>query len=147
MMTKNVQTQFPRTHVALRVSDLERSIAFYTALLGQEPARREADYAKFETSDPPLQLALNLTHEPIARDVGPLSHLGVLVEDAREFERMRAHVESAGLETRLEQGIDCCYALQDKVWITDPDGVEWEIYRLLPDAAREPKASTGCCGA
>lgn len=136
-----------RMHVALFVSDLERSVAFYRTLFGVEPSKRHADYARFTLADPPLVFSLN----PGRPAGGPdrLSHLGFQVASAAELERARERLVAAGLATWDERETTCCYAVQNKVWARDPDGNAWELYEVLADAATHsgaPSAAPCCAG-
>ena len=138
-----------RVHVALEVRDLWASIAFYRALFEREPVKVRGDYAKFEPASPPLNLSLNLLPagaERPARRQGD-QHFGIQVKSSSEVERVRARLEAAGLATRVEQATACCYAVQDKVWVTDPDGNPWEVFVVLADSeTRSPGAAQpGCC--
>lgn len=131
-------------HVSLNVADLSRAIEFYRSLFGIEPAKSRSDYAKFELAGPPLALALN----PASPAGGPqrLSHLGVRVASSAELEAIRERVAAAGLPMRDEGETVCCYALQRKFWVTDPDGNDWEFYELLADRETprdEPRSA--CC--
>jgi catechol 2,3-dioxygenase-like lactoylglutathione lyase family enzyme len=120
-----------RFHISLNVTDLNRSIAFFHTLFGIEPAKARPDYAKFEPADPPLVLSL----EP-AREVGrggALNHLGFRLPDARALVAMQERLEGAGLRTRREEGVECCYARQTKFWTHDPDGNLWEVYTYEGD--------------
>lgn len=140
-----------RFHLSLNVSDLAKSIDFYRILFGTEPAKRRADYAKFELNDPPLVLSL----EPTPRAVGgPLNHLGFRLPESSMLVAMQQRLELAGIRSQREEGVECCYALQTKFWVTDPDKTLWEIYTLhedldhrgsgqslesmIPDAAQRP---------
>jgi len=143
-----------KTHVALRVTDLDRSLAFYRAMFDAEPVKHKADYAKFDLENPGLNLTLNLS--PVVEAKGALSHLGIQVDSSEVVKAAIARFKAVGLATFEEQNTDCCYALQDKVWVTDPDGTRWEIFVVkvadtTPDqnicsvapVAQSPKAS--CC--
>jgi catechol 2,3-dioxygenase-like lactoylglutathione lyase family enzyme len=119
-----------RFHLSLNVSDLARSIDFYRVLFGVEPAKRRADYAKFELDDPPLVLSL----EPTPRAVGgPLNHLGFRLPDSQGLVAMQERLERAGIRSQREEGVECCYARQTKFWVTDPDKTLWEIYTFEGD--------------
>jgi catechol 2,3-dioxygenase-like lactoylglutathione lyase family enzyme len=119
-----------RFHLSLNVSELARSIDFYRILFGTEPAKRRADYAKFELADPPLVLSL----EPMPRPVGgPLNHLGFRMPDSAALVAMQVRLEQAGIRSQREEGVECCYARQTKFWVTDPDKTLWEIYTLEED--------------
>lgn len=115
-----------KTHVALKVSNLEKSVKFYRAMFGLDPVKYKADYAKFDLSDPPLNLTLNLAGT--VEKGGTLSHLGVQVDSTEAVKTAIARFKAAGLDIFEENNTDCCYALQDKVWISDPDGNAWEIF-------------------
>src|SRR5262245_4876613 len=120
-----------RFHLSLNVSDLTKSVAFFRTLFGAEPAKVRADYAKFEPDDPPLVLSL----EP-AREVGrggALNHLGFRLPDAKALVAMQERLERAGLRTKREDGVECCYAKQTKFWAHDPDGNLWEVYTFDGD--------------
>src|SRR5918912_70978 len=119
-----------KAHVALNVGDVGRSIEFYRKLLGIEPCKVRRGYAKFDVQEPPLNLTLNERAE-IAR--GALSHLGVQVASTADVLALRERWRAAGLETFDEMRTSCCYAVQDKTWVADPDGNEWEAFVVLED--------------
>jgi catechol 2,3-dioxygenase-like lactoylglutathione lyase family enzyme len=126
-----------RIQLALNVSDLDGAIAFYSRLLSAEPAKVRPGYANFAVADPPLKLVL--LERPGAEE--RLNHLGVEVESSEEVVAADARLRAAGEQPDPEMGVSCCHALQDKVWLTDPDGARWEIYTVLADA----EAPAGCC--
>ncbi len=124
-------------HLSLNVADIDRAVAFYRVLFGQEPAKQHDDYAKFEVEEPPVILSL------VPRRPGPggsLSHVGLRVADAETVGRYRARLEAAGIGTQAQNGTVCGYARQNKVWAQDPDGTFWEVYvveeDVLPEAVR-----------
>jgi len=119
-----------RFHLSLNVSNLERSVAFYRILFGREPAKCRPDYAKFELDDPPLVLSLE-PRSPAAG--GALNHLGFRMPDSPSLVAMQERLERASIRSRREEGVECCYALQTKFWLTDPDQTLWEIYTLDED--------------
>lgn len=129
-----------RLQLALNVDDVEAAIAFYGKLFDAEPAKRKPGYANFALNDPPLKLVL--IENPGSG--GSLNHLGIEVGSSREVEATSARLEEQGLASRSEEGIDCCYALQDKVWVSDPDGAPWEVYTVLGDTEGQPSAEA-CC--
>ena len=128
-----------RVQLALRVGDLDAAVDFYGRLFGAEPAKRRPGYANFAIADPPLKLVLL---EGAAGAVNSIDHLGIEVETTGEVGEATERLAAAGLATRVEDKTECCYALQDKVWVTDPGGAPWEVYTVLAEA----NASSGeCC--
>ncbi|MGE2833727.1 ArsI/CadI family heavy metal resistance metalloenzyme [Mycobacterium sp. SMC-4] len=119
-----------RAQLALNVDDLDASIAFYTALLGIGPAKIKPGYANFAVSEPPLKLVL--IENP--GKGGTLNHLGVEVDSSETVHSEIARLAGAGLFTEEEMNTTCCFATQDKVWVTAPDGEKWEVYTKLADA-------------
>src|SRR5262249_9223111 len=127
-----------RFHISLNVTDLNKSVAFFRTLFGIEPAKVRPDYAKFEPADPPLVLSLEPAppHPTLSpgggegrvRGGGALNHLGFRLPDARSLVAMQERLERAGLRTKREEGVECCYARQTKFWAHDPDGSLWEVY-------------------
>jgi catechol 2,3-dioxygenase-like lactoylglutathione lyase family enzyme len=117
-----------KIHVALNVNNVEQSVKFYRAMFGAEPVKWKPGYAKFDIAEPPLNLTLNYDAEVTKR--GTLSHLGIEVSSTAEVLAAKERLEKAGLVTRDEMNVDCCFALQDKVWITDPDGNPWEVFTV-----------------
>ncbi len=135
-----------RVQLALRVADLEGSIAFYSTLFGAEPAKRRPGYANFALSEPPLKLVLleGQTGEETRMD-----HLGVEVTSTDEVAQAADRLKTAGLATFEENDTSCCYALQDKVWVTGPGKEPWEVYVVKADSDDLGKAGDGsgaeCC--
>jgi len=119
-----------RFHFGLTVSDLNRSVAFYTILLGTEPVKHLEDYAKFDVADPPLVLAL---HPGRFATSGALNHVGFRLADSQALVAVQERLERQGIATQREEGVECCYALQTKFWVPDPDGNLWEVYTLHED--------------
>jgi catechol 2,3-dioxygenase-like lactoylglutathione lyase family enzyme len=125
-----------KTHIALKATNIEKSVAFYQAMFGIAPVKHKVDYAKFDIANPPLNLTLNLA-ENLSQG-GTLSHLGVQVESSQDVQAAINRFKQAGLTLFEEKDTDCCYALQDKVWITDPDGNSWEVFAVkVGDTAPE----------
>jgi len=132
-----------KTHVALSVTNIANSVAFYQAMFGVAPVKHKADYAKFDLDQPALNLTMNLTDRIESR--GTLSHLGVQVDSTETVKQAIERFKAAGLATFEEQDTDCCYALQDKVWVTDPDGNRWEIFVVkVADTAPDQNVDS-CC--
>lgn len=124
-----------RVQLALNVSDLEASVAFYSAMFDAEPHKRRPGYANFALEDPPLKLVL-IEVPASDRGTGPagaLNHLGVEVFSSDEVTQAAARFTEAGLATFDETDTTCCFALQDKVWVHDPAGAPWEVYVVKDD--------------
>ena len=119
-----------RIQLALDVDDLEASVAFYTALLGTGPAKQRRGYANFAVAEPPLKLVLL---ENPGRG-GSVNHLGVEVDSSDVVHAETQRLTDEGLLTDEQTGTTCCYATQDKVWVTGPDGERWEVYTVLADS-------------
>jgi catechol 2,3-dioxygenase-like lactoylglutathione lyase family enzyme len=141
-----------RVQLALRVSDLDASVAFYSKLFGVEPAKRREGYANYAIAEPPLKLVL--IEGPVGEETR-LDHLGVEVADTGDVEAATSRLKEAGLATFEEGDTTCCYALQDKVWVHAPNQEPWEVYVVKADAdslgksAPEPAVDAeaqACCG-
>ncbi|MFH8452708.1 ArsI/CadI family heavy metal resistance metalloenzyme [Streptomyces fungicidicus] len=137
-----------RAQLALRVSDLEASITFYSKLFGAEPAKRREGYANFALTEPPLKLVLI---EGGPGEETRLDHLGVEVESTDQVDAATARLKEAGLATFEENDTSCCYALQDKVWVHGPGKEPWEVYVVKADAGTLGRSADpavpgdGCC--
>ena len=132
-----------RVQLALRVADLEGSIAFYSKLFGAEPAKRRPGYANFAITEPPLKLVLI---EGTAGAPTRMDHLGVEVETTDEVTAATARLAAEGRATAPEENTTCCYAVQDKVWVTGPGSEPWEVYTVKADADTVAKeADSVCC--
>ena len=134
MTSEKQQVQALKAHLALNVHNVERSIEFYKKMLGIEPSKVRTGYAKFDVQNPPLNLTLN---EHVFNQLGALSHLGIQVASTDDVFAMREKWVDAELITRDEIQTSCCYALQDKTWVRDPDGNEWEVFVVLEDNLAE----------
>jgi catechol 2,3-dioxygenase-like lactoylglutathione lyase family enzyme len=136
-----------RVQLALNVSDLDAAIDFYTQLFGSPPAKLHPGYANFAIADPPLKLVLIEHAEDRGSGVsGALNHLGVEVDEPVQVAQASARLAGEGLDTVDQQATTCCYAVQDKVWVEDPDATPWEIYTVLADAPVETGlAGDGTC--
>ena len=148
MEKQTVRTaQALKAHLALNVRSVERSLEFYRKMFGLEPAKVRPGYAKFDLENPPLNLTLN--EVPFA-ERGALSHLGIQLATTEDVLSQRRNWLDAGLDTRDEMGTNCCYALQNKTWVQDPDGNEWEAFVVLEDNLPTtsiccvPEAATAC---
>jgi catechol 2,3-dioxygenase-like lactoylglutathione lyase family enzyme len=138
-----------RMQLALNVTDLDASVAFYSALFNTDPAKRRPGYANFAITDPPLKLVL--IEDPRGRPggvAGALNHLGVEVESSEAVGEASLRLDRAGLDPRIQDATTCCYAVQDKAWVSDPDGAPWEVYTVLADAteALDMGCSPDTCG-
>jgi catechol 2,3-dioxygenase-like lactoylglutathione lyase family enzyme len=136
-------TQVLKPHISINVRNVERSVAFYRQMFGIEPSKVRTAYAKFDVQNPPLNLALN--EVPNLAGPGALSHLGLQVASTEDVLAMRKQWAEAGLITRDEMNTNCCYATQDKTWVTDPDGNEWESFVVLQDNLAEQEACSATC--
>ena len=133
-----------KAHIAIHVQNVTKSIEFYRKLFGIEPSKVRTGYAKFDVANPPLNFTLNQadTHEQ-----GSLSHMGIQVASTGDVLAVRKRWQDSGLDARDEMKTECCYALQDKAWVRDPDGNEWEVFAVLEDNLPEKAAAgTSCCG-
>ncbi|MFG1683211.1 ArsI/CadI family heavy metal resistance metalloenzyme [Nonomuraea sp. NPDC049269] len=128
-----------RVQLALRVADLEGSIAFYSKLFGAAPAKLRPGYANFAIAEPPLKLVLIEGEE--GQDTR-MDHLGVEVEDTAQVDAATQRLKDAGLATFEENDTSCCYALQDKVWVHGPGNEPWEVYVVKADADTLGKSAT-----
>ena len=131
-----------RVQLALRVGDLEGSIAFYSKLFDAEPAKLRPGYANFAITEPALKLVL-LEGEPGQDTV--LDHLGVEVESTEDVDAASRRLTDEGMETLVENGTTCCYALQDKVWVHGPGQEPWEVYTVKSDSTSFGKDSPAAC--
>jgi len=133
-----------KPHLALTVSDVDRSLPFYRALLDAEPAKVKPGYAKFEPRDPAIVLAL--IQGDRGNTLGAFNHGGIKVSTTDEVLATRLRLKQAGLATSDEMETECCYAKQDKIWVTDPDGTPWEVFTVLEDVEHAgSQAARACC--
>jgi catechol 2,3-dioxygenase-like lactoylglutathione lyase family enzyme len=131
-----------RVQLALRVADLDASVAFYSKLFGAEPAKRHPGYANFAIAEPPLKLVLI---EGTPGEATRMDHLGVEVETTEEVTAATARLSAEGLATATEQDTACCYAVQDKVWVTGPGAEPWEVYVVKGDSGILGEDTTSVC--
>lgn len=138
-----------RLHVHLHVNDLAQSVRFYSALFGTEPSKREADYAKWMLDDPHVNFAISTGGE------AGLSHLGIQVDDDSALAAATARAVKAAGSVLEEKSANCCYAVSDKAWAIDPQGVRWETFRTTGDLTvygvgaekTNTATQTSCCTA
>ncbi|MEU9279699.1 ArsI/CadI family heavy metal resistance metalloenzyme [Streptomyces sp. NPDC048341] len=134
-----------RVQLALRVPDLDASVAFYSKLFGTEPAKLRDGYANFAITEPTLKLVLI---EGTADEATHMDHLGVEVETTEAVHAATTHLSEAGLATDVENDTTCCYALQDKVWVHGPGQEPWEVYVVKADAdSLSKQQGSTCCAA
>lgn len=134
-----------RIHMGLAVRNLEQSVAFYTTLFGQEPTKTRPRYAKFEVAEPPVNLALNELGGATGPN-NPVAHFGIQVKSTEAVSKVADRLCAAGLETVAEDKVTCCYAVQNKVWASDPDGNKWETYVVLDNNGEQHHSTqTECC--
>jgi catechol 2,3-dioxygenase-like lactoylglutathione lyase family enzyme len=138
---------FPRMHVSLYVSDIHKSVEFYTNFFGQGPTKVKPNYAKYVLEKPSLIISFVENKERVQSNFG---HLGFQLETPGELDSRLADAKSKNLVAKEEIGTNCCYARQDKFWVNDPDNVQWEVYYFHADAEfNDPhytmKEGTACC--
>jgi catechol 2,3-dioxygenase-like lactoylglutathione lyase family enzyme len=152
--TQPMEPAMSRVQLALRVADLDAAIAFYSKLFDAEPAKRRPGYANFAVAEPPLKLVLL---EGAAGEPTRMDHLGVEVETTDEVAAAAGRLAAAGLATDIQDDTTCCYAVQDKVWVTGPGEEPWEVYTVKADDRADLEGVTdlglsavagsgGCCG-
>jgi catechol 2,3-dioxygenase-like lactoylglutathione lyase family enzyme len=131
-----------KMHLNLATRDLDESVAFYATLLDAQPAKKLADYALFITEQPGLELALDV--DPAAASA-PGQHFGIVVETTDAVNAQIARLEAAGYATDVEREQTCCYAIQTKVWASDPEGRRWETYVVHADTEERAEEAVSCC--
>lgn len=140
-----------RVQLALNVADVDAAVEFYGKLFDAEPAKRRPGYANFAIADPPLKLVLIEDKGRTEGTVGALNHLGVEVEGTDQVTATAARLAGEQIDTLVQENTSCCYAVQDKVWVNDPDGAPWEYYTVLADSETaslltiESSGSGACC--
>lgn len=130
-----------KPHVSLNVTNIDASVAFYEKAFGVTATKRRPGYAKFDLQSP----SLNLTMQEAPRTGVNASHFGVQVASTDDVVEAKNRFESLGLKTFTEEDTECCYALQDKVWIEDPDGNSWEVFVVKADAPVMRAQASDCC--
>lgn len=130
-----------RVQLALNVADLDEAVKFYSKFFDTEPAKRQPGYANFAIVDPPLKLVLFEG----AGVPGSLNHLGVEVETPGAVQSSERRMANVGLSTRTEMEAECCFALQDKVWVDGPDETSWEVYAVLADIEPTQGSDANMC--
>ena len=144
-----MNNEYPRMHVSLYVSDLNKSIRFYNRFFGQEPDKVKTRYAKYILKSPSLIISFIENKERVQSNFG---HLGFQVSEKEEMLDRLEVAKSLDILSREEMGVSCCYAVQDKFWVNDPDNVQWEVYYFHEDVEfndphYEMKDASACCTA
>jgi len=131
-----------RIHIGLRTSDLAKAVSFYSLLLGSSPVKVKDDYAKWEPADPSVNLSITAgrSGDPVGG-----AHYGIQMKSTDAVQAAKARFEAAGVPFQSEDETVCCYALQDKFWVTDPDGNAWEVFVVLDDADEFREETSTCC--
>ncbi len=132
-----------KPHVSLNISNIDASVAFYEKVFGTSATKRRPGYAKFDLASP----SLNLTMQEAPRTGVNASHFGVQVASSEDVAAAWTRFKEAGLKTLTEDNTECCYALQDKVWVEDPDGNSWEVFVVKGEATvmENQTSKSGCC--
>jgi catechol 2,3-dioxygenase-like lactoylglutathione lyase family enzyme len=131
-----------RPHLSLDVRNVPASVEFYQKVFGVAPQKQTADYAKFDLTTPALNFSLVSSTEKVSR----VNHLGIEVESIEDIAEWKQRLLERGILEKIEEGIECCFARQDKLWFTDPDGNPWEVFTVHEQlAVSGTLKSTGCC--
>ena len=132
-----------KVHVALNTPRFDESVRFYKTFLGLEPVKLKPGYAKFDVAEPGLNLTLNASRG--LDSPGALNHLGIQVPSTEAVRAAADRLKAEGLATFEEENTDCCYALQDKVWVTDPNGYRWEVFVVKVGDTQPELTAASCC--
>ena len=140
------------THLSFSVSNIEETISFYSKLLKTEPRKVKRNYAKFELAEPAMVISFLQSQTELNMDWTTTgTHFGIRVSTSEEVKERFTELQAAGIPLLSEQDVACCYALQDKFWANDPDGIRWEIYSFLEDSDDFSKPAENdvdaCCAA
>lgn len=131
-----------RPHLSLDVRNVHQSVAFYEKVFGVQPQKQTADYAKFDLKEP----ALNFSLVASTGTISAVDHLGIEVDSTEEIAAWKKRLQEKGVLEKVEDNIACCFARQDKLWFTDPDGNAWEVFTVLEQLeVTGPLKNTGCC--
>jgi len=134
--------QFPRLHMSYFVSDIKKSIDFYTKFFEVEPVKVKSDYAKFLVEEPSLNISFIENKEAVKTDA---AHFGIELDNPEVLKQKLGNAMHHDLPIDVEKDVQCCYAKQDKFWVTDPDGYRWEVYQYLEDSDDLGSSKTECC--
>lgn len=142
METTEHRKTLPRPHLSLDVRNVPASVAFYRKVFGSDPQKQTDDYAKFDLTEPALNFSLVSTAGTVSR----VNHLGIEVRSADDMAAWKQRLQDEGILERVEDDIACCFARQDKLWFTDPDGNAWEVFTVLEQLpVSGPLKGSGCC--
>lgn len=131
-----------RPHISLDVRNVPIAAAFYQKVFGVAPQKQTTDYAKFNLAEPALNFSLVSSTEKIST----VNHLGIEVDSAEDIAWWKQWLQEQGILEKVEEGVECCFARQDKLWFTDPDGNPWEIFTIHEQlAVTGTVKQTGCC--
>ncbi|MEM8569146.1 MAG: ArsI/CadI family heavy metal resistance metalloenzyme [Bacteroidota bacterium] len=143
----NIKSQFPRTHVGYGVKDIQATVEFYEKFFQIEPVKVKNDYAKFILKEPSLNISFTQSSKPIQ----PVHiHFGIELDDAEQLKQRLGNAMGHELSIDEEKEVKCCYAKQDKFWVTDPDGYRWEVFIFKEDVEKNDKVNSEvgeCCAA
>ena len=142
-----MNNSFPRMHVSLYVSDIKKTVNFYSQFFGQEPTKVKSNYTKYTLEKPSLIISFVENKNRVQSNFG---HLGFQVETLEELNNKLSEARKHNLVAKEEIGTNCCYAIQDKFWVNDPDNIQWEVYYFHKDAEfndphYEKQEATACC--
>lgn len=133
-------------HFSINTSKLKETITFYTSFLGTEPVKQYDDYAKFQLEQPALNLAINAKATAKRYDDGLLNHVGLEFDSPERIVAMTKALEARGIAFEREEEVTCCYGVQEKLWVRDPNGIAWECYAIIvPDTGARPAEDAACC--
>lgn len=133
-----------KPHLSLDVRNVADSVEFYQKVFGVAPQKHTSDYAKFDLASP----ALNFSLVSSTGRISSVNHLGIEVESSAQVAAWKARLQDAGILDRVEENVACCFARQDKVWFSDPDGNAWEVFTIHEQlGVAGSLANTGCCAA
>ena len=131
-----------RPHVSLDVRDVQRSVEFYQKVFGVKPQKQTTDYAKFDLAQPSLNFSLVSSTGRISS----VDHLGIEVESVEDIAGWKTRLQTEGILDRVEENTACCFARQDKLWFSDPDGNAWEVFTVHEQLPVDGRLSnSGCC--
>lgn len=130
-----------RPHISLNVKDVSNSVEFYKKVFGVEPQKQNETYAKFDLLHP----ALNLSMQSGTQEISRVSHFGIEVDSADDVMKWQKRLTEAGLVKLVESNTKCCFARQDKVWVSDPDGNSWEVFYVHEQLPVTEEHRASCC--